>query len=139
MKFNHKQYAQALHEALQETSPKDHDIVIENFIEILKQKGDLAEYEKIIAAYEDYDRDQRGITEVEVSTAGDAKINKSLIDDLNKIVGKDIKIKEKVDNKLIGGVVIRAGDTLIDGSIKHHLDELHKTLTDPLTEQSNGN
>ena len=136
MKFNHNQYAQALHEALQETSPKDHDTVIENFIEILKQKGDLAEYEKIIAAYEVYDRDQRGITEVEVTTAqGATTVNKSLIDDLNKIVSNDIEVKEKVNSNLIGGVVIRAGDTLIDGSIKHHLDELHKTLT----EKSNGN
>ena len=83
MKFNHNQYAQALHEALQDTNPKDHDAVIENFIEILKQKGDLTEYEKIIAAYEVYDRDQRGITEVEVTTAqGATTVNKALIDEI---------------------------------------------------------
>ncbi len=129
MKFNHRQYAQALHEALAETTPKDQDIVIQNFIEVLKAKGDLAEYEKIIAAYEVYDREQRGVTEVEVTTAeGSTKVNKSLIDDLNKIVGSDIEVKEKVDSNLIGGVVIRAGDTLIDGSIKNQLDQLQKNL-----------
>lgn len=139
MKYTHKQYAQALYEALQDTTPKDHDTVIENFIQILKARGDLAEYEKIIAEYEVYDRDQRGITEVEVTTARETKVNKSLIDELNKIVGKDIQIKEKIDSNLIGGVVIKAGDTLIDGSVKHHLENLHKTLTDPLIEQNNGN
>ncbi len=129
MKFNHRQYAQALHEALADTAPKDQDKVIENFIEVLKAKGDLAEYEKIIAAYEVYDREQRGVTEVEVTTAeGSTKVNKSLIDDLNKIVGSDIEVKEKVDSNLIGGVVIRAGDTLIDGSIKNQLDQLQKNL-----------
>ncbi len=131
MKFNHRQYAQALHEALAETTPKDQDIVIQNFIEVLKAKGDLAEYEKIIAAYEVYDREQRGVTEVEVTTAeGSTKVNKSLIDDLNQIVGNDIEVKEKVDSNLIGGVVIRAGDTLIDGSIKNQLDQLQKNLTE---------
>lgn len=129
MKFNHRQYAQALHEALADTTPKDQDKVIENFIEVLKAKGDLAEYEKIIAAYEVYDREQRGVTEVEVTTAeGATKVNKSLIDDLNKIVGKDIEVKQKVDSNLIGGVVIRAGDTLIDGSVKNQLDQLQKNL-----------
>ncbi len=130
MKFNHRQYAQALHEALADTAPKDQDKVIENFIEVLKAKGDLAEYEKIIAAYEVYDREQRGVTEVEVTTAeGSTKVNKSLIDDLNKIVGKDIEVKQKVDSNLIGGVVIRAGDTLIDASLKNQLDQLQKNLT----------
>ncbi|HEX3099582.1 MAG TPA: ATP synthase F1 subunit delta [Patescibacteria group bacterium] len=134
MKFNHKQYAQALYEALHDTAPKDQDKVIQNFIEILKQKGDLAEYEKIIAVYEDYDREQRGITEVEVITAqGATKMNKSLIDDLNEIVGKDIEIKQKVDSNLIGGVVIRAGDTLIDGSVKNHLEQLRQNLESNLT------
>ncbi len=128
MKFNHKQYAQALYEALQETKPKDQDVVIENFIEILKARGDLAEYEKIIAEYEIYDREQRGISEVEITTAGDVKMNKSLLDELNSIVGKDIEIKEKIDNNLIGGVVIKTGDTLIDGSIRHHLETLRKDL-----------
>jgi F-type H+-transporting ATPase subunit delta len=130
MKYTHKQYAQALYEALQDTKPKDQDIVIENFIQILKDKGDLAEYEKIIAVYEAHDREQRGITEVEVTTAtGATKLDKSFIDNLNEIIGKDIQIKEKIDSNLIGGIVIKAGDTLIDGSIKHHLDQLHETLT----------
>lgn len=129
MKFNHRQYAQALYEALADTSPKDQDKVINNFIEVLKAKGDLAEYEKIIEVYETYDREQRGVTEVEVITAdGATKVNKSLIEDLNKIIGKDIEVKQKVDSNLIGGVVIRAGDTLIDGSIKNQLDQLHKNL-----------
>lgn len=135
MKFTHQQYAQSLYEALQETKPKDHDVIIENFIAILKQKGDLGQYEKIIAAYEVYDREQRGITVVEVTTAtASVQANKSLIDELNKVVGKTIEVKQKIDSNLIGGIVIRAGDTLIDGSIKHHLENLHKTLTATSTE-----
>lgn len=128
MKFTHKQYAQALHEAITDTAPKDQDKVIENFIEILKQRGDLAEYERIIEAYEIYDREQRGITEVEVTTAGDTKVSKPILDELNKLVGKDIEIKEKVDQNIIGGVVIRAGDTLIDGSVRNQLNQLRENL-----------
>lgn len=130
MKFTHKQYAQALYEALQDTKAKDHDIVIENFIQVLKAKGDLGEYERIIAEYEIYDKKMRGITDVEVTTATEVKMNKSLIEDLNKIVGQDVELKHKVDNSLIGGVVIKAGDTLIDGSVKNQLNNLRKTLNE---------
>lgn len=130
MKFTHKQYAQALHEAITDTAPKDQDKVIDNFIEILKSKGDLAEYEKIIEAYESYDREQRGVTEVEVTTTADTKVSKPILDELNKLVGKDTEIKERVDNNIIGGVVIRAGDTLIDGSVRNQLNQLRQNLTE---------
>lgn len=129
MKYTHKQYAQALYEAIADTAPKDQDKVIENFIEILKAKGDLVEYERIVAAYESFDKEQRGITEVEVTTAGDTKISKSLIDELNKLVGKDIEVKQKVDTGIIGGIVIRAGDTLIDGSVRNQLNHLRDNLS----------
>lgn len=129
MKFTNEQYAQALYDSISDTKAKDHDILIENFINILRANGDLSRYEQIIDEYEKYERAQKGITEVEVTTALDAKLNKELLDDLNKVVGKDIELKHKVDSNLVGGVVIRAGDTLIDGSVKHKLENLKDTLT----------
>ncbi|HEX3100109.1 MAG TPA: F0F1 ATP synthase subunit delta [Patescibacteria group bacterium] len=127
MRFTKEQYAQALFEALAETSPKSHDTVINNFIEALKANGDLSSYEDIIEAYEIYDKTERGVKEVEVTTAS-AKVNKTLIDDLNKLVGKNAEITQKSDDKIIGGVVIKIDDTLIDGSIKNHLNNLENTL-----------
>lgn len=130
MKYTYVQYAQALYESLQDTKPKDHDTVIENFIKVLAANGDLVEYDKIIAEFEIYDRTQRGIKEVEVTTAQDIKFNKPLLDELNHIVGKDIQLKQKVDENLVGGVVIKVDDTLIDGSIKRQLVNLEQELKD---------
>ncbi len=127
MRFTKQQYAQALYEALQESSPKSHDKVIDNFIRTLKDNGDLGHYEEIINYYEVFDKEQRGVTEVEVTTAG-ASVNKSLLNDLNKLVGQNAEITQKSDDKILGGVVIRIDDTLIDGSVKNHLDNLEQTL-----------
>lgn len=127
MKYSRSQYVQALHEALQDTDAKSHDRVIDNFIQTLKANGDLGSYEAIIKEYEVYDKEQRGVKDVEITTAG-ASVNKSLISDLNKLVGKNIDITQKHDDKIIGGVVIKVDDTLIDGSIKNHLNNLGKTL-----------
>ena len=130
MRYTHTQYAQALYESFQDTKPKDHDTIIENFVKVLQKNGDLSEYEKIIAVYEEYDRQQRGIKEVEVTTTGEVKLNKGILDELNVVVGKNTEIKHKVDNNLIGGVVIKVDDTLIDGSVRNHLNNLHDTLTE---------
>lgn len=128
MRYTHQQYAQALYESLQDTKPKDHDTIIENFVTVLKNNGDLGEYERIITTYEAYDKEQRGVREVEITTAADATVNKSLLDQLNKLVGKNIDLKRKVDDNLIGGVVIKVEDTLIDASTKRQLEDLENTL-----------
>ena len=127
MKYSKSQYVQALYEALQDTDAKSHDRVIDNFIQALRANGDLGSYEAIIKEYEVYDKQQRGVKDVEVTTAG-ATVNKSLIHELNSLLGKNIDVIQKQDDKIIGGVVIKVGDTLIDGSIKNHLDKLGKTL-----------
>lgn len=128
MRYTHQQYAQALYESFQDTKPKDHDQIIENFIEVLKKNGDLAEYEAIIQTFEDYDRSQKGIKQVEVTTAEEGKLSKEVLNHLNKLVGKNIEIKRKVDENIIGGVVIKVDDTLIDGSTKRQLEDLENTL-----------
>lgn len=129
MKFSLPQYVVALYQTLHETKEKDHDKVIANFIEVLKHNGDLGHYEKIVNAYEDYDRKQRGVKQVEITTAHDDKLSKSIISELNEIVGKDIELKQKVDESIIGGLVLKVEDTLIDGSIKRQLSNLNDSLT----------
>lgn len=128
MRFTHEQYAHALYESFQDTKPKDHEKIIANFIEVLKANGDLSEYERIIDAFEVYDRQQKGIHQVEVTTAQDIELNKPLLNQLNEIVGGNIELKRKIDEKLIGGVVIKVDDTLIDGSVKRQLEHLENTL-----------
>jgi F-type H+-transporting ATPase subunit delta len=47
---------------------------------------------------------------------------------LTQITGKQVIIRKEVDPSIIGGVVARVGDTLIDGSIKNRLESLRKAL-----------
>ena len=128
MRYTNLQYAQALYASLQDTNPKDYDQVIENFIAILKANGDLGAYEEIIAVYERYDKEQRGIKEVEVTAAMPTSVNKSLLNELNEIVGKNIEVKQKIDANIIGGVIIKVDDALIDGSVKRQLENLEDSL-----------
>jgi F-type H+-transporting ATPase subunit delta len=45
------------------------------------------------------------------------------------MVGKNLELKKKIDESLIGGVTIKVDDTLIDASVKSQLDKLKNTLS----------
>ena len=48
---------------------------------------------------------------------------------LQKKLGRSVRLRTKVDQGLLGGAVLRAGDLVIDGSIKGRLDRLATELT----------
>ena len=47
---------------------------------------------------------------------------------LKQRLGRDVKVETKIDENLIGGAVIRAGDVVIDGSLRARLDGLANAL-----------
>lgn len=53
---------------------------------------------------------------------------KKLIEKLEKKYNKTIILKEKIDKALIGGVYIRIGDDVIDGSIRSKFHEIKKAV-----------
>ncbi len=52
-----------------------------------------------------------------------------LADALGRATGKHVSVKVIVDPSVMGGVVARIGDTVIDGSIRHRLDQLRESLS----------
>ncbi|NQV06946.1 ATP synthase F1 subunit delta [bacterium] len=52
-----------------------------------------------------------------------------LTEALNKATGKQVEVKTVIDPSIIGGVFARVGDTVIDGSVRHRLDEVRQQLT----------
>ena len=123
-----EQYAKALFEALHESRPEDHEKILDNFVRVLSQNGDLKLYDLIEAAYQKLEKADQGIKEVEITTAQPQK-SKEILEHLNKIIGGKVQIKEKIDQDIIGGVVVRVDDTLIDGSIKNSLKQLRKAIS----------
>ena len=123
------EYARALFEAISEVRPEDQDRVLDNFVKILAQNGDLGKYDEIEAEYRKLQLAAEGIKPVEVITARADIDSAALIEELNRIVGQKVEIQHKVKEDLIGGVVIKVDDTLIDASVKNSLDNLRKDLT----------
>ena len=67
----------------------------------------------------------------------DESSKKSLVDQISNIVGKKIELTAEVDPTIVGGLVARVGDKIIDGSIKTKLQGLRKSLVEAsLVEES---
>jgi F-type H+-transporting ATPase subunit delta len=47
---------------------------------------------------------------------------------LSRSLGKQVEVKVVLDPSILGGIVARVGDTVIDGSIRHRLDQLKEQL-----------
>jgi F-type H+-transporting ATPase subunit delta len=47
---------------------------------------------------------------------------------LGAATGKDVEVKVVIDPSVLGGLIARIGDTVIDGSVRHRLEQLKETL-----------
>lgn len=101
-----------------------------NFINVIVDKGRISFIDKIIENYRQLFNDTNGILEITATTTsplGD-EMRKKLVDKLTSVSGKKITLVEKVDSKILGGIILNYGNTQLDASIKSRLDGIRKVL-----------
>ena len=74
--------------------------------------------------------EHRGIAHAEVTAAipVDEGIKDRLVSRLGSLVGQEIVLKVEVDPSLVGGIIARIGDKIIDGSTRNRLASLRESL-----------
>ncbi len=102
-----------------------------NLVRLLAENGKLVLLPEIAALFEQYRDEAEGLVEVEVTSAMpmDAEQEQRIAKALKKRFGRDVKITTQIDESLMGGAVIRAGDLVIDGSLKGRLDKAATVLS----------
>jgi F-type H+-transporting ATPase subunit delta len=102
----------------------------ENFLKLLVHNNRLSLLPYITKLFEAYKAEDEGYAEVEVFTAFalTKEAKHDLTTTLEKTLSKKIHMNVTVDKSLIGGVLVRAGDRVIDGSIRGRLQQLAKRL-----------
>ena len=95
---------------------------------VKKQREDLLP--SIVSAYVSMRDEQLNVAEARVRTAEplDEAAEKKLATALGAMTGKTVRLKVVEDKSLIGGVVIRIGDTVYDGSVQHQLERLRERM-----------
>ncbi|HDZ54499.1 MAG TPA: ATP synthase F1 subunit delta [Candidatus Nealsonbacteria bacterium] len=123
-----KQYAVLLYEITKDLRKTEIKEKISKFVGFLVKNNHLSLVDKIIGEFKTYTKKQEGVQEVELVSARPIgiKIRQRLINILNR--ENKIELKEKIDPGLLGGMVIKIGDTMIDGSIRRRLSILSDKL-----------
>ncbi len=130
IKITPKKYAISLYQALQQASEEKTDEVVKNFVSLIIDNKAVSQINKIIKAYRQYANEQEGVVELTIISvdALDEKLKQGIVTHLEQDLQKKIEMHEEHDPSLMGGAVIRYGDTVIDGSVKNRLVLLSKTL-----------
>lgn len=102
----------------------------QNLVAQLAQHKRLSVLPKIHELYHQLMAERQQFADVKVTSAfelSDAE-TEALVVMLKKRLGVEIRVSQEVDKSLIGGVLVRAGDTVIDSSVRGRLQKLAEQL-----------
>jgi F-type H+-transporting ATPase subunit delta len=101
-----------------------------NLIKVLAQNKRLSLLPEIRKLYEGFKANREKSVEVDVATAFelDESLQEKLATALSSKLERDVNVQTVVDKGLIGGVIIRAADVVIDGSVRGRLAKLAETM-----------
>ena len=100
------------------------------FLHVLARNKRLHLLAEISAQFEELRAQEEASLDVEVISAyalNDAE-QQRLIEAVGRRFKKEIQLTSRVDESLLGGAIIRAGDTVIDGSVRGKLNRLGETI-----------
>lgn len=125
--IDHKRRAESLRKSFDgKVSP-----LLLHFLLVINRKGRLSELFSIETAYEGLVAEAFGRIEVDVfTTTGkvDAAAAAAMQEQLRKALGKEPVIHHYADPRMIGGVKLRIGDQLVDGSVAAQLRRIKQSL-----------
>ncbi|ADB53034.1 ATP synthase F1 subunit delta [Conexibacter woesei] len=99
-----------------------------NFLQTLLERHRMPAIYRIRAEYERLWDQERKLLPVEVTSAIDLDeaTVKSIGDRIGEQTGQQVELTSRVDPSILGGIVLRVGNQILDASIKHRLDQLRK-------------
>ncbi len=102
----------------------------QNFVKVLAENHRLALLPEIAELFEQFKSQQEATVDVTVETAFElnSEQEEKLAQSLKSKLSRNINLQTQVDKSLIGGVLVRAGDMVIDASVRGRLAKLAETV-----------
>ena len=104
--------------------------LVMNLMSVLNSKSRLGLLHAVTDAYQDLLDEQLGKVEVDVTVAHrlDGAALEQVRQRISSALKKDAIVHQYVDEKIIGGIVVRVDDKLIDASVKSQLEAMKRQL-----------
>jgi F-type H+-transporting ATPase subunit delta len=123
--FSTDEKKQGLHRALDGAEP-----AFENFIEALIERHRMPAIFRVRAHFDQLWDEEKKLLPVLVTSAVklDEAVVKSLGDRIGKQVGRNVQLSTEIQPDILGGIVLRVGNVILDASIRNRLNQLRKQV-----------
>ena len=101
-----------------------------NLIGLMLRRGRIQELPRLAAEFRRLDNARQGITVATAISAAPLTQDeiRALTERLEEFTGGRVELDVQVDPSLLGGLVVRVGDRMIDGSVRGRLERLRNQL-----------
>jgi F-type H+-transporting ATPase subunit delta len=104
--------------------------IVRNFLELLIEKHRMPALFRIRREYDSLWEEENKLLPVEVTSAIelDPETVEQIGDKIGERTGRKVQLESKVDPDILGGIVVRVGDRILDASIANRLESLRKQV-----------
>lgn len=101
-----------------------------NLIGLMLRRGRIEQLPRLAAEFRRLDNAYQGITLAVATSASPLSSDEvqAVVERLEQLTAGRVELEVKVDPSLLGGLVVRVGDQLIDGSVRSRLERLRNQL-----------
>ena len=104
--------------------------ILLNFLKLLLEKSRMPTLFRVRRVFDEMWQRENKLLPVEITSAIelDKKTVKQIGDRIGEETGQKIELSEQVDPDILGGLIVRVGNSIIDASIRARLDQLRKQV-----------
>ena len=108
----------------------DADPIFLNFLKLLIEKHRMPAVIRVRRTFDELWREENKLLPVEITSAVelDKQTVKQIGDRIGEETGQKIELSAKVEPDILGGIVVRVGNSIIDASIRARLEQLRKQV-----------
>jgi len=131
MKITARQYAKTLYELTKDKNHEEINGIISQLVDIFRKNSQLRLKNDIIKRYEEIYNQEKRIISAKVFSRKklDGEMEKEISEFIKKkYKAEKVEIENNIDEGIKGGIIIRIGDEVLDGSLDRKLKELKSAL-----------
>ncbi len=104
--------------------------LLANTLQLMLERGRFAAVPELHEAYDALAVAEGGVVEVEVVSAAELspETEKKIAARVEEATGRRVELARRVDPSIVGGLVLRIGDVIVDGSVKARIRQLRRRL-----------
>jgi F-type H+-transporting ATPase subunit delta len=101
-----------------------------NFLELLIEKGRMSEVFRIRRELEQLWKKENRRIDVTVTSAAelDPAVVEKIGEEIGRQTGQEVDLASRVDEEILGGIVLQVGNMVLDASIRSRLEKLRKSV-----------